>query len=273
MSNDRDRDFLTPHLQSMAPHRALLRSVECKFMGAVEFVHPVLDIGCGDGNFASIAYDEPIDVGLDPMDRDLAEAATMRPDVYLDVVKGSATSLPFADGAFGTVVSNCVIEHIPDVDRTLAEISRVLRPGGVFATTLPSEHYPEYLLGSTLFRKARLSRASAAYGDFFNRISNHYHVDPPGVWRERLTRAGLEMSEHHYYFSPAAHRTFDLAHYLGTPNLISKRLLGRWVLHPAQMKPYACWYRRYYDEQPPESGAYQFVKAVKTPVSSGRDQH
>ncbi|MCC6944987.1 MAG: class I SAM-dependent methyltransferase [Thermomicrobiales bacterium] len=270
MKSTTDRDFLTPHLESMAPHRALLRSVECKFMNAVELVHPVLDIGCGDGNFASIAYDEPIDVGLDPMERDLQEAAAMRPGVYLDVVQGSATSLPFRDGSFATVVSNCVIEHIPDVDATLSEISRVLKPGGTFATTLPSEHYPEFLLGSTALRKAKLDRASAAYGDFFNKISYHYHVDPPGVWDERLRRVGLEMRQHTYYFSEQAHHAFDMAHYLGLPNLASKRLMGKWVLHPAQMKPYAWWYRRYYDEPLPETGAYQFVSAMK-PAASNDD--
>src|SRR5215204_5868356 len=120
MSDAPDRDFLALQLADMAPHRALLRSVECKFMSRVELVHPVLDIGCGDGHFASIAYDEPIDVGLDPMERDLREAASRRPDVYKALVRGSATSLPFGDGSFATVVSNCVIEHIPDVNRTLS---------------------------------------------------------------------------------------------------------------------------------------------------------
>jgi SAM-dependent methyltransferase len=263
MTSTAHRNFLALHLADMAPHRALLRSVECKFMSRVELVHPVLDIGCGDGHFASIAYAEPIDVGLDPKDRDLQEAAGRRPGVYREIVKGSATLLPFGDHSFATVVSNCVIEHIPDVNRTLAEISRVLRPGGTFATTLPSEHYPDYLLGSTALRRIGLRRASAAYGDFFNRISYHYHVDPPGVWEERLSLAGMTMTEHAYYFSKNAHYAFDLAHYLGVPNLISKRAFGRWVVHPAQMKPFAWWYRRYYEEELPESGAYQFVMAVK----------
>jgi SAM-dependent methyltransferase len=258
-----ERDFLAMHLASMAPHRALLRAVECKLMSRVTLVHPVLDIGCGDGHFASIAYSEPVDVGLDPMERDLREAGPLRPKVYRHVVRGSATSLPFPDGAFATVVSNCVIEHIPDVSRTLSEISRVLRPGGAFATTLPSEHYPEYLLGSTMLRRIGFERPAAAYGGFFNRISHHYHVDPPGTWEERLARAGLTMTEHAYYFSPEAHRAFDLAHYLGLPNLLTKRALGRWVVHPAQMKPFEWWYRRYYEEPLPESGAYQFVTAMK----------
>ncbi len=257
------RDFLALQLADMAPHRALLRAVECRFMSEAPLIHPVLDIGCGDGHFASIAYQEPIDVGLDPMDRDLQEAATRRPAVYKEIVKGSATALPFSDASFATVVSNCVIEHIPDVDRTLREIHRVLLPGGSFATTLPSEHYPEFLLGSTLLRRIGLSRPAKAYGDFFNRISFHYHVDPPGVWEERLARAGLTMTAHAYYFSPRAHQAFDLAHYLGLPNLLTKRLAGRWVMHPAQMKPFEKWYRRYYEEPSPEAGAYQFLRCEK----------
>jgi SAM-dependent methyltransferase len=256
-------DYLVRHLREMAPHRALLRAVECKFMGRVPLVHPVLDVGCGDGHFASVAYREPIDVGLDPMDRDLKEARTRIPGVYLDVVKGDATAMPFADGAFSTVVSNCVIEHIPDVEATLREISRVLWPGGTFATTLPSEHYPDLLLGSTVGRRLGLPKVGAAYGNFFNRISHHEHVDPLDVWTTRLDAVGIDVVEHAYYFSPAAHRVFDLAHYIGIPNLITKRLAGRWVVHPAQTKPLERWYRRYYDEPLPDVGAYQFVRCVK----------
>lgn len=247
----------------MAPHRAILRAVECKFMARVPLQSPSLDIGCGDGHFASIAYRHPIDVGIDVMRRDLPEAAARVPQVYKQVMYASATDMPFADGSFNTVVSNCVIEHIPDLDATLREISRVLRIGGTFATTLPSQHYPEYLLGSTALRNAGLPRLGEAYGAFFNTISHHHHVYPPDVWRERLAAVGLDLVEHAYYFSPAAHRAFDLSHYLGVPNLISKRVLGRWVLHPAQMIPFDRWLRPYYDEPLPAEGAYQFVRCVK----------
>jgi SAM-dependent methyltransferase len=258
-----DPDFLALHLASMAPHRAILRSIEARFMAKVPLVHPVLDIGSGDGHFASLAYREPIDVGIDVMDRDMVEAAELRPAVFLDLVKASATQMPFEDASFATVISNCVLEHIPDIDAVMAEIGRVLRPGGTFATTLPSEHYPEFLLGSTVARRINFERGAYAYGKFFNRISHHYHVDPPDVWDARLDAVGLDVEEHVYYFSAAAHRTFDVAHYLGAPNLASKRLLGKWVLHPLQTKPFDWWYRRYYDEPLPEAGAYQFVRARK----------
>ncbi|MCX6031143.1 MAG: class I SAM-dependent methyltransferase [Chloroflexi bacterium] len=225
---------------------------------------PVLDIGCGDGHFASIAYADhlPLDVGIDVMARDLPEAAS-RPGVYRKVTFASATALPFADASFNTVVSNCVIEHIPDNAAVLREISRVLRPGGAFATTLPSEHYPDFLLGATIFRKLGLPGLSKAYGDFFNRISYHFHVHPLAVWRERLTAAGLVVEEHAYYFSAAAHRRFDLSHYLGVPCLVSKRLLGRWMLFDWQRKLFERWLRPYYEEPPPEVGAYQFVRCRK----------
>jgi SAM-dependent methyltransferase len=256
-------DYLTRQLQEMAPHRAILRAVECKFMGRVPLRGPVLDIGCGDGHFASIAYDRlPIDVGIDVMSRDLPEAAA-RTDVYRHVMFASATALPYSDGAFNTVISNCVIEHIPDNAAVLREIARVLRSGGLFATTLPSEHYPEYLLGATALRKVGMGRLGEGYGRFFNHISRHHHVHSPAEWRTRLETAGLDVVEQTYYFSPAAHRRFDLSHYLGVPQLISKRLLGRWVLFDWQPRLWERWLRSYYEEPLPESGAYQFVLCRK----------
>jgi SAM-dependent methyltransferase len=258
-----ERDFLALQLREMAPHRAILRSIESKFMSGVPLVHPVLDIGSGDGHFATCTYHEALDVGIDLLDRDMVEAAPLRPKIFKHLVTASATEMPFPDGAFATVLSNCVIEHIPDVDSVMSEIGRVLKPGGTFATTLPSEHYPEYLLGATVGRKLGLPQTAKAYGDFFNRLSHHFHVDPPEVWRARLDAVGLDVVEHTYYFSPAAHRAFDMAHFLGIPNLVSKRLLGKWVIHPLQAKPFEWWYRRYYDEPLPTAGAYQFVRCRK----------
>jgi SAM-dependent methyltransferase len=256
-------DYLSEQLKDMAPHRAILRAVECKLMGQVPLVPPVLDIGCGDGHFASIAYDElPLDVGIDVMARDLPEAASRR-GIYKQVAFASATALPFSDSSFATVVSNCVIEHIPDNDAVLSEISRVLRPGGVFAATLPSEHFPEYLLGASFFRSLGLRRLARAYGDFFNRISRHYHVFPPEIWRARLSAVGLVVEKQMYYFSASAHRRFDLCHYLGVPNLVSKRMFGRWVLFRSQVNLLERWLRPYYEEPLPESGAYQFVLSRK----------
>jgi SAM-dependent methyltransferase len=257
-------DYLKDQLLTMAPHRALLRSIESRFMASVPLQHPVLDVGCGDGHFASVTFTEPIDVGLDPWERDLLECASYRPSVYRNLVLATSTEMPFADESFQTVLSNSVLEHIPDVEMTVREIARVLKPGGEFAMTTPSEYYPRFLLGASLPKKLGIDKVGELYGDFFNKISSHAHVDPPQVWARRFDRNGLEVVEHTYYFSESAHRAFDMAHYIGIPNLITKRLRGEWVVHPVQTKPLEYWYRRYYDEAPPEKGAYQFFRVRKT---------
>jgi SAM-dependent methyltransferase len=263
MHNPPDRDYFSRQLESMAAHRAILRAVECRLMGAVPLEPPVLDVGCGDGHFASIAYDRPLDVGVDVLASDLREARA-REGTYHRVIMASAPTLPFPNASFATVVSNCVIEHIPDLDGTLSEIARVLRPGGTFATTLPSEHFPEWLLGSTLARRVGLDGLASAYGDFFNHISHHYHIHPPAWWDERLAAVGLRVVEHRYYFSAEAHRAFDLCHYLSVPNLVTRLLSGRWVIHPVQMAPFEYWLRRYYEEPLPAEGAYQFIRCERT---------
>jgi len=261
-------DFLAAQLEQMAPHRAILRAVECKWMSRLELAPPVLDVGCGDGHFTEIAYrGRMLDVGLDPMERDLAEARSRRA-AYRHLVRASATDLPFADGSFGTVVSNSVLEHVPDVERALAEIARVLRrpaperrvAGGVLAITMPSEHFGEFLLGSTFFRTLGLAGMARAYERFLNRLSRHFHVDPPAVWTRRLERVGIRVDEQFYYFSAAAHRRFDASHYLGLPNLASKRLFGKWVLTRAQAAAFERWLRPYYEEPRPAVGAYQFIR-------------
>ncbi len=261
--SDSSPDYLKNQLLTMAPHRALVRSIESRFMARVTLLRPVLDVGCGDGHFASVTFTEPIDVGMDPWERDLKECANRRPRVYTDLVLASATEMPFADGSFQTVISNSVLEHIPDVEMTVREIARVLKPGGEFAMTTPSEYYPEFLLGASLPRRMKAAKLGRLYGNFFNKISSHAHIDSPKTWARRFERHGLEVVEQTYYFSESAHRAFDLAHYIGIPNLVNKRLRGEWVIHPLQVKPLEFWYRRYYDEALPEKGAYQFFRVRK----------
>jgi len=259
----RVKDYLWAQLQDMAPHRAIVRAWECRFMSEVPLVRPVLDIGCGDGHFASIAYDHlPIDIGIDVMERDLPEAAG-RAGIYRKVMYASATALPFEAASFNTVISNCVIEHIPDNAAVMREISRVLRPGGTFAATFPSDHFGEFLLGSTAFRKLGLMPLSRAYEAYFQRISHHHHVYPPAVWKQKAEAVGLVVEQQSYYFSAAAHRREDLSHYLGVPNLVSKRLLGKWMLFNWQRRLFYRWLRPYYEEPLPAVGAYQFLRCRK----------
>ena len=87
----------------------------------------ILDLAAGTGTSSRTFADAgalvvPADLSLGMV----TEGKKRQPD--LGFVNADALELPFADDSFCTVVSNCVIEHIPDNAAVLREISRVLRP-------------------------------------------------------------------------------------------------------------------------------------------------
>ncbi len=87
-----------------------------------------LDVGCGTGRNLPLYSAEVRAVGVDPYPQNLARAKRRAPHVPL--VRASAEALPFKDGAFDTVVSGLVFCSVPDPMKGLAEVKRVLAPGG-----------------------------------------------------------------------------------------------------------------------------------------------
>ncbi len=95
--------------------------------------HSVLDIGTGEGQLLRIASATPgVDrlVGIDPTWEQIFEAKAREP--HLSFLRASASPLPFANESFDTVVACLVFEHIADLDAAIAEVARVLKPGGRF---------------------------------------------------------------------------------------------------------------------------------------------
>jgi SAM-dependent methyltransferase len=92
----------------------------------------VLDVGCGDGQVARLARKLGAEVvaGVDPIWNQISVAAARGGGP--SYARADAAALPFADGSFDTAVACLVFEHIRSVDEAVAEVARVLRPGGVF---------------------------------------------------------------------------------------------------------------------------------------------
>jgi SAM-dependent methyltransferase len=97
----------------------------------------VLDIGSGAGTDSLVAAQmvgaEGHVTGIDMTPEMLAKARAAAGDLgaaNVEFVEGEVEALPFADASFDVVISNGVIDLVPDKDAVFSEIHRVLRPGG-----------------------------------------------------------------------------------------------------------------------------------------------
>jgi SAM-dependent methyltransferase len=113
----------------------------------------VLDVGSGFGRHVYecarrrahvVALDFAADEVVETRDtlEAMVEAGQITADKLIGVVRGDARKLPFPDGCFDVVITSEVLEHIQDDVAAIAEMVRVLKPGGRFAATVPA-WFPE----------------------------------------------------------------------------------------------------------------------------------
>ena len=158
-----------------------------------------LDLGCGAGAFTAVLAE----AGADVVGVEVAEAALTRAmaahgelDFRLAQLEGP---LPFADRAFDLVWASEVIEHVADTERWLAEVRRVLAPGGRLLLTTPShgrvrvavlgvERFSEPF-GDHLHLYTRRSLSSALTDLSFEHVEVHRAAGPPLARRLLLARA------------------------------------------------------------------------------------
>lgn len=154
----------------------------------------LLDIGCGAGRHSLGAVRRGADVvALDLSRHDLRRAAdgvaeygdvdVPNPGRFL-AVRGDARRIPFEDASFDRVIAAEVLEHIADDAAAIAELARVLRPGGVLAVTVP-RFVPERVCWA-------LSR------QYHEIPGGHVRIYRAAGLRAKLRRAGLHpQSQHH----------------------------------------------------------------------------
>jgi SAM-dependent methyltransferase len=155
----------------------------------------VLDLGCGFGRHAFelfrrgadvVAYDHSLD--------ELRQVATMfyamstsgeaAAGASATVVRGDVLSLPFPDGSFDAVIASEVLEHIPDDRRAMAEITRVVKPGGQVAVTVP-RWWPEQVNW-------------ALPGEYQNTPGGHIRIYRGDELVSRLESTGLQVRGRHH---------------------------------------------------------------------------
>jgi len=111
---------------------------------SVGFAPPVLEIGCGEGGFSALIFGS-IDDGID-INPHCIERCKKKPNVYKRLHCMDARFMRFLENSYQTVFANCVVEHIVDFNKVLADCYRVLVPGGKLVATVPLRKMNNYLL-------------------------------------------------------------------------------------------------------------------------------
>lgn len=157
----------------------------------------ILDVGCGTGGLLKELAPFGKVTGVDVSPRAIAFCNERG---FTDVSLGSATDIPFPDGTFDLVLALDVIEHIEDDRKALAEINRVLKPGGTVFVFVPaflflwgindirSQHYRRYT-------KAELSAKATEAGFTPLRLTyfNTFLFPPIAFLRILVRKLGIKV--------------------------------------------------------------------------------
>ncbi len=218
--------FLTEYLKQAPLFMSFIRPTEASlFHENRTFIKkPILDFGCGDGFFAHLVFDTEINVGIDLKINPRIRSAQNN-KVYKKMVTYDGTIMPFTHNSFKTVVSNCVLEHVPNIEQSVSEIYRVLRKDGYFLTSVMTDNWSSMMLGSNLF--------GPSYARWLNKRQEHYSLYSPSKWKRLFLKQGFIVEKEIGYLFPHQAQLLDLFHYVSIPSLISYRLTKKWVLFPS----------------------------------------
>jgi SAM-dependent methyltransferase len=175
----------------------------------------VLEVGCGAGATTRALVRARPDLVFHACDLSRTAISTARAlGGGISYVVASADALPYRGAAFDAVVLFDVLEHVPDAESTVREISRVLRPGALLAATVPAEGQP----GTFEWLRWKIGW----HADLKPLARGHVHRFTYRGLRAMLRRHGLRPLSWQYSFHILG-QAWDFWHYYA---------LHRWGGHP-----------------------------------------
>lgn len=261
----KNNDYFSRFLKVVPLSLAVWRAIEAYQMSKVNinYKNPILDIGCGFGEFGGVFFESKVEVGVDIDKKDILRARQVKK--YRKLVLADARKLPFKEKSFRTVISNSVLEHIPGVDQVLKESYRVLKTNGYLIYTVPINKLYNNLFYTSLFESLGLKSLSHLYFRLLNKVFKHISITTKKTWLDKTKKAGFKIIYTKEMISKDSTRLFDLTILPALPSQITRWVFGkRLVINiPGRIWLYNKLFGRYITEDV-DSGSNLLVVAQKT---------
>lgn len=143
-------------------------------IGEVELQPPVLDNGCGVGFLLDLLPCEH-KVGIDISSAMASKAASR----HERIVVGNSQELPFEDNTFGTIFSRSLLHHLPSPEAGVAEMYRVLKPGGRLVVVDPNDSLMTRLPRIFAYRSSHFSDGHKNFTRKYvcSLLGEHFKID------------------------------------------------------------------------------------------------
>jgi 2-polyprenyl-3-methyl-5-hydroxy-6-metoxy-1,4-benzoquinol methylase len=142
----------------------------------------LLEMGCGLGHLLGLLQDDFQCTGIDLIEWAIQQTKKNAPKAKAFVHSADDLSV-FKEGEFSAVVALHLVEHLPNPAATLADVYRILVPGGLFLFATPNPVYA-------------LRRFKDPKTDAIGKDPTHINVHPPAQWREWAQAAGFRIVRH-----------------------------------------------------------------------------
>lgn len=216
--------FIKKYLENRPMFMSIIRSQEAiLFQKYNELMKgKILDFGCGEGFFSGLIFGKNrINIGLDLMDNKRVTEAIEK-KIYKKIKLYDGNHIPFPSNYFTTVVSNCVLEHIPNIKLSLKEIYRVLKPGGFFLTSVMADQWENNLFGSKIFGEQYLK--------YMRKTQVHHNLFSNNKWQSHFKKSNFKIQFIDGYLYKKSAFYLDIFHYLSIGSLVSYKLFSKWIL-------------------------------------------
>ena len=221
-------DFLDRCARVMPISLHVIRAKECQIFAKYKYKRPILDIGCGEGEFAKILFDEKIDVGIDINKKNVNKA--IKSGAYKKCYVSASENIEFNEGYFKSIISNCVLEHVSSMEKTLDNVYKILDDDGIVYFTVATDKFSRYFSFSDYFY--RFITISEVITRIFDKVFNHNFAVKKQEWDKMFDSAGFEILYDEPYLSRTQLHIMGIYLIFSFPSFIWKKIFNKWRIFP-----------------------------------------